>query len=151
MNWHDIFEYIDGCIIWRASGNVAGYKRKDGYVIVTINGKKILAHRIIYEMNNGDIEPGMQIDHIDHNPSNNRIENLRVVNHQENQSNKSKQSNNTSGVTGVWLHKKSGRFVAEIMVEKKKIHIGYFDDKLNAAKARKDAEIKFGFHKNHGK
>ena len=82
------FEYRDGKLFWKAKtdprskmniGDKAGYKNNEGYYRVKIFGKHHLAHRIIYEMFNGSISKEMQIDHINNNRSDNRIENLQLV------------------------------------------------------------------------
>ena len=59
----------------------------NGYKIVGIYGVKYLVHRIIWEMHNGKIPDGMQIDHIDHNKTNDKIDNLRLVTPKENNHN----------------------------------------------------------------
>ena len=59
-------------------------------------------------------------------------------------------SNNTSGVTGVSWNRKAGKWDAYIKVNGKRINLGYYVDKQDAIKTRRDAEIKHGFHENHG-
>jgi hypothetical protein len=76
---------------------------------------------------------------------------LRDVSNQENQRNKSRQSRNTSGVTGVHWHKRDKKWIARIKVDKKDLYIGMFDTFEEAVAARKEAEIKYGFHENHGR
>jgi len=61
------------------------------------------------------------------------------------------QNNNTSGVTGVYWNKRDRKWQAMIKVNNKQIHLGYFEGKTEAITARKIAEIKYGFHPNHGK
>ena len=56
--------------------SIAGTLRKDGYIGIFIKGTHYFAHRIIWEMHNGEIPSGMVIDHIDGNRSNNKIENM---------------------------------------------------------------------------
>ena len=63
--------------------------------------KSILLHRYIYELKYGKIPEGFFIDHIDRNPLNNQISNLRLVTPTENRYNKSKYKNNKSGYIGV--------------------------------------------------
>ena len=63
--------------------------------------------------------------------------------------NMSKKRNNTSGHTGVRVLP-SGKYYAYIMVNRKQIPLGSYDLLDVAIKARKDAEIKYGFHVNHG-
>jgi hypothetical protein len=79
----------------------AGYKRKDGYWLIGHNYRNVLLHRVIFEMFNGEIGYGIQIDHIDGNPSNNSISNLRSVSPEVNQRNMKMNVRNTSGKTGV--------------------------------------------------
>ena len=71
----------------------------------------------------------------------NRVTNLR---------NKKQYTTNTSGVTGVCWHKNKGKWMAQISVKSRFIYLGYFDSFKDAKFARKAAEIKYGFHKNHG-
>ena len=80
-------------------GGFAGTLRKDGYW--RVGKEKYYVHRLIWEILNGPIPIGMVIDHIDRNPSNNKIENLRVVAHKENMNNCKIRSDNKTGVKGV--------------------------------------------------
>jgi hypothetical protein len=107
------------------------------------------AHRVVWAIVHGE-DPNGEIDHIDHNPLNNRIENLRVVSHQENHRNTPHRKNNTSGSMGVSWFAATSRWSAYIMVDGRKIHLGYFLDKQEAIAARKAAEALYGFHNNHG-
>lgn len=95
--------------------------------------------------------PQDQIDHIDHNRTNNAILNLRTVKSRENQLNCSVSRNSKTGVNGVSVHKGTGKYRAYIMVNRKQIYLGLFDTLEEAKQARKEADIKYGFHKNHGK
>lgn len=157
MNWNDIFEYRDGGLYWKVSkgrrkaGNEAGCINNCGYKVIIISGKICLAHRIIYEMFNGPIECGYEIDHIDHNKLNNSIENLRLVTDVENKRNRPKQINNTSEVTGVDYRKKVGKWRARIKLHGKLIELGEFHNFDEAVKVRKEAELLYNFHENHGK
>lgn len=69
-------------------GNIRILKQKiDKYTKgkrICVRGKIILAHRFVYECFYGIIPDGFEIDHIDGNHSNNKIENLRLCTHQEN-------------------------------------------------------------------
>lgn len=120
----------------------------NGYFIGRINKKKYFAHRIIFKMVYNQ-EP-VQVDHINQCPSDNRIENLRSCSHAQNHKNMPIQQNNTSGFHGVAIHKKSGRWRAYIHVKGKMISLGYHDNRSDAISARKNANIKYGFHENHG-
>lgn len=82
-------------------------------------------------------------DHKDRNPLNNRRHNLRPANQQENCRNHSKSNTNTSGVIGVGWHKVFNKWQSRIYINKKAIHLGYFDSKDDAIKARLNAEFKY--------
>lgn len=118
------------------------------YVQVTIDRKKYRAHRIIWWMVTGEL-PSTNIDHEDHNGLNNRWSNLREAGHSENQKNLSKRRDNTTGITGVVRHRE--KFVARIQVNNKGIYLGIRDTIEGASELREQAEIKYGFHENHGK
>jgi len=59
-------------------------------------------------------------------------------------------NNNKTGVLGVYFKPRSRRWWAEIQVDGKKIHLGYFDTKELATEARKQAERRYNFHPLHG-
>ena len=89
-----------------------------------------------------------------YNPLNNRIDNLRDVDHVTNGRNQRTPTNNTSGVCGVYQDRrrgKEGKWIARIKVDYKAIHLGSFDTLEAASSTRKEAEIKYGFHENHGR
>lgn len=76
-------------------------------VRVKIGGTRYLAHRIIWVLINGSISDDLDIDHIDGNPWNNKITNLRLVDKYINQRNRKKMKNNRTGVCGVAFHRTS--------------------------------------------
>ena len=123
---------------------VRGYKwslRKTGYVI---SGGGMFLHRLI--MNPPD---NMVIDHINHNPLDNRKENLRICTQQQNSMNKSKCINNTSGITGVYFDKRRNKWMTYITYNNRRIFLGYFNTKGDAIETRRAAEIKyFGDYRN---
>lgn len=125
---------------------------KDGlfYVKVAINKKLYLAHRLAWIIENGCIPDGYEIDHIDHDGTNNAIHNLRLVTSSENKKNRSLVSTNKSGCMGVYFNKKTGRWVAEIVSNGQYFGLGSYNDFDSALKARKEAEEKYNFHENHG-
>lgn len=69
-------------------GAALGTPTSKGHLQAEVYGKRLYVHRIIYEMHNGPIPKGLQIDHVDGNPSNNRIENLRLATNAQNSMNK---------------------------------------------------------------
>jgi hypothetical protein len=97
-------------------------------------GQNIKIHQLI---------AGKYSDHIDRNPFNNRRNNLRQCTHQENCWNRGAHKDGSSGVAGVSWTKKDKKWRAYITVDKKQIHLGYFDDKHDAIKARLVAEQKY--------
>jgi hypothetical protein len=150
------YEPETGFLFWkvRASyripmGTKAGTLTWAGYTSITIGGKLRLAHRLIWCMVHGEFPPN-DLDHINHDRNDNRIENLRLASRTENMKNQSVGSNNKSGVLGVRWHKRSGKWKVQIGIEGKSIHLGYFKDKSDAIKARMEANIEYGYHVNHG-
>lgn len=95
--------------------------------------------------------PDGEIDHINGNKADNRICNLRCVDHFTNMKNYPLPRNNKSGIIGVSWYKALSKWEAKIQHDGKSIHLGYFDDLDDAAKARKAAEEKYSFHANHGR
>ena len=119
-----------------------------GYLIITINKKKHRSHRLAFLYMTGNWPA--QIDHINHNRTDNRWVNLRNVTHTENQRNRTINKNNKSGVTGVHKCKSAKKWRAKIKSKGLDIHLGYFDDKFEAICARKSADRRYGYHSNHG-
>lgn len=120
--------------MWKI-GTVAGYKRKDGYVHLRINKKLYLAHRLAWMYVYGEF-PKFGLDHIDGNPANNSISNLREANQSQNLCNAKLRIDNLSGHKGVtWTHKIS-KWRAECHFEGKKYQVGYFYNLEDAVKAR---------------
>jgi len=149
-----------GLFTWKATkrrgfvGRQAGcFCPRDGYIRIRIDSKLELAHRLAWNMTYPDdpVGPNEQIDHINHIRTDNRIVNLRKASNTENSRNASIGVNNTSGALGVWFEKRRNKWAAEIKVDRKKIHLGQFAEFADAVAARKAAEVKYGFHENHGK
>ena len=159
MSWSEIFNYDaeTGLLSWAKyrrgtrSNSSVGCHNNCGYIVVGVNGKRLLASRIIWEMNYGLIPNNAYIDHINGVRDDNRIANLRLVTRTENNKNAAKQQRNTSGVTGVSLHKLTGKWKVTASIDKKQRYIGLFSDFQDACDARKNAELAFGYHENHGR
>jgi|APSaa5957512535_1039671.scaffolds.fasta_scaffold25270_6 hypothetical protein len=130
------------------AGDIAGRITHLGYRVVKIENVAWQAHRLIWKHVHG--EDPLIIDHINHDRADNRIHNLRSVTHKENQKNRAIHSDNKSGVTGVSWCKVMEKWRATIYTQEKCKHLGHFDSIDDAGEARKRAEIKYGFHKNHG-
>lgn len=130
-------------------GAVAGFKRADGYIHIKINGRCYLGHVLAWVCIHG-VMPSGEIDHINHNRSDNRIINLRDVTPSENAKNRKKYKNNSTGRAGVFLRKDSGKYTANINANGKLKHLGTFKTKVEAVIAREAAEKMYGYHENHG-
>lgn len=128
----DDYELIkDHC--WYITGS------RGGYVVSTDNRTTIMLHRLIL----GVTDPKMDVDHINHNPNDNRKENLRVVTRSQNNANMGLRVHNTSGCTGVTWHSTRKQWISRISIDKKDIFLGWFNDYDEAVKARKEAEEKY--------
>ena len=126
-------------------------KNQDGksYYQLWIRYKYYYSHRLAWLYMTGSL-PEYEIDHIDGNGCNNKFLNLREVDRYENHKNRRIPSNNKSGLIGVCVSKKYMSWRSQIKVRNKQIHLGFFDNIFDASCARKSAEIKYGFHENHG-
>jgi hypothetical protein len=141
---------ITGQFIWKQSPTNNTYAGEEagtiinGYRYVIINKKRYAAHRLawFYVYN---VWPKNQIDHINRNKLDNRIENLRDVSRNVNNQNRITQSNNTTGYRGIRYKKKNLSWEAYIKVNKKQIYLGLFNNFEAALKARLDAEKHYGF------
>jgi len=86
---------------------------------------------------------GKEVDHEDRDGLNNRRSNLRIATRSQNGMNRKINKNNTSGYKGVYWHKQHQKWCAQIKINNKKIHLGYFDNKIDAVKARDEAAKKY--------
>ena len=118
------------------------------YRYIGIGGATYAAHRLAFILM-GEPVPD-QVDHIDHDGTNNRWTNLRSAGYVANSRNKSMPSSNTSGFVGVYWDKQSSKWMAKIYVSRKQINLGRFTIKADAIAARKAANVKYDFHPNHG-
>lgn len=100
------------------------------------NGARL--HRLIM-----NAQSGQYVDHINGNKLDDRKSNLRICTNAENMWNRNAQRNNTSGYKGVYRNKPTNNWKSIIIVNQKSIHLGYFDDITDAAKAYNEAAIKY--------
>lgn len=139
-----------GCLTWKKSpkydvavGDIAGSIRKDGYWEVGFLGKSYLLHRLIFLWHH-DYLPEL-IDHIDNNPANNCIENLRPLDKRLNTYNTQKLwAHNKSGVRGVSWCKIQNKWVVRFKQNGKYLFFGYFSSIDEAKQMRKQVEQKGG-------
>ena len=89
------------------------------------------------------------VDHINNNKADNRRDNLRIATSTQNTMNKTSAKNSSSQFVGVALNKNMNKWKATIQVDGKPIHLGFFDDEIEAARVRDEATKKYyGEHGN---
>ena len=130
-----------GVMTWLRSGKRAGTKHRLGYRNVVVNGKGYAEHRLAWLWVHGQW-PEHDLDHINRVRDDNRLRNLRPATRSENCQNQPVRKSNRSGVTGVYLHGLTGKWVASISIAKKQRHLGIFDSVEQAIAVRKEAEAK---------
>jgi len=164
----ECFEYVDGDLFWKVrprhhfkskrsqtrvnnihAGNAAGRVFGDGYRQVYVNGCGYLAHRIVWLMATGS-EPKGNIDHINGNRSDNRVENLRDVPQSDNQKNRGISSNNTSGVSGVYYEKARKKWKATVYAGGKRAVQKRFNTLDDASEFVQFVRSELGFSDRHG-
>lgn len=135
-------------------GEIAGGRTHNGYWRISIGGIRYLAHRLAWVYVFGEIDNTKDIDHINGNPLDNRISNLRLATRSQNLLNKGRQKRNTSGIVGVTWNKKSRTWHAKGCLCGKDYFIGAFNSISDAAAARKEFETRhhgeFGFRLSRG-
>src|SRR5574343_2093423 len=95
---------------------------KQGYVSSTIDGQRVLLHRLIMSP-----RPDEDIDHIDGDPLNNQRHNLRCVTHAQNMQNRGVRSDSQTGVRGVSIpRQKTPGFKGYFKVGEKRVYLGTF-------------------------
>ena len=152
------FSYRNGWLYWRVfphknsrvvPGDRAGCAGGHGYWIVILKGKKYRAHRAIYLWHHGWMPA--QIDHINGNSLDNRIENLRPATPRQNQCNMKLSRANTSGVKGVSWAQNRQKWLAQCRVNGKPKFIGYYNTlqtaKIAVRKFRELHHKEFARHK----
>lgn len=117
------------------AGAIAGTKAVRGGIIIRMFGNKdFRAHRLAWLYMTGELPPvGMEIDHINGNPEDNRWCNLRLATSGQNKHNSGVRKNNTHGFKGV-SHVR-GRWMASIRLNWKRHYLGCFATPEEAAEA----------------
>ena len=170
MNWNQYLIYIpdSGNLIWKDRprsefgsqsayagwktafvGTVAGYKSfargRRQCILVGLLGKRFAAHRIIWEMAFGEIPKGFDIDHIDCDPWNNRLDNLRLATRSQNMMNQKPCRANKTGYKGVSWDSQRMKYRSTIKLNGRQISLGRFDTIEEAGMAYKKAsDLLFG-------
>lgn len=139
-----LFVYKNGNLIRlvrsgnQIAGQIAGTKCKThGYISIRIDKKVYRAHWLVWLYHYGYLPK--EIDHINRNRSDNRIENLRECSRSQNIANKPMQSNNTSGYKGVHWRKGRKKWQVRIKIDGKQRSLGHFDCIKDAIKTSKEA------------
>lgn len=134
------FKYKDGKLYWIkptakkiAIGDTPSWKNEYGYYKVGFYGKLHLVHRLIYLYHHGYLPK--EIDHINGDRSDNRIENLRECNRSQNSRNSKKRSTNNTGYKGVQFNKSNNKWFGAVYAEGEMHKTEYFDNLLLAASA----------------
>ncbi len=120
-----------------------------GYIKIGVLGKRYYAHRLVFLYMYGFFPP-LEVDHINHNRSDNRLENLRLADITTNRKNATLSSANTSGTVGVYRNKTLSKWEVRIGNLGKLLYLGVYDTKEEAIRISRSARLKYGFHKNHG-
>ena len=137
MNWSYYFDYVNGKLRWNKkpkndikTGDEAGNVKPNGYRIIVVNSKPYLAHRITWELFNGEIQKGMVIDHINGVRDDNRIENLQLVTRKQN--NQRKYTTRTKGYS---VRNRPFPYQAQKTYNTKRYSLGYFGTPCGATMA----------------
>lgn len=136
-----LFHYDEfGQLTWlsgQRTGKVAGtLRKKDQRIQVNIKGSFYELQRLIWIWNKGDIPNGFIIDHIDQNPLNNKVDNLRIASTSQNNMNRRANKNSTSSYIGVSFRTAGSKWYAQIKYKGKVYALGLHVSEVEAAKAR---------------
>jgi hypothetical protein len=146
MDFNEWFEYRNGVLYWKhdrrsnkLKGKKVGALSSTGRLGVKLLGKQYLVHRIIYAMHHGNCAE--YVDHIDGNPLNNKIENLRAATMSENAINSKPRAKTKSGVKGVTWHGRDKLWHVRLRVGGEQKSFGYFKDLVEATSVAKAARL----------
>ena len=134
----------DGIFYWNVNYSAvskhdkAGYYSDNGYHYIYLSGRSYSTHRLMWLYHYGYM-PKM-IDHIDGNPKNNSIENLRECNHQENSFNRKASKNNKTGYKNVYL--RNNKYMVQLRIDGKLHHFGSYVSLDDAVKVATDQRNK---------
>ena len=128
---------LTGSFVYRVKTNTRNWAGKDvgapgagghGHMVFQYRGKKYMCHRVIWALMFGPVPDGIQVDHINGNKHDNRIENLRLVTHGENMQNRrSPSSTKKSGLPlGTYYNKADRNWFSNITYGGKAHRLGTF-------------------------
>jgi hypothetical protein len=133
-----VYSEVTGGLLWkntvsnRIAGTLAGSPNKKGHWVVQINEKLYRIHNLVWILFGNNIPENFIVDHIDNDPLNNRISNLRLATHSQNLLNSSKRENKSSIYKGVHWNKQSNSWRASIRINERVKYIGNFKDEYSA-------------------
>lgn len=143
---------VTGVFKWRPlpgingrGGQRAGTLNEKGYRIILLCGKLQRAHRLAWLYTYG-VFPNDQIDHINRDRDDNRIENLRDVTGHQNQQNSGIRKNNSTGAKGVTWHKTNQGYAAQITRNGTNHYLGTYPTVAEASAAYDQAERSMSTH-----
>jgi hypothetical protein len=143
----ELMDYRDGVLYWKNSardgwnGKSVGSKAENGYLVSRVDGELYKVHRLVW-LWHGKQLPKI-LDHINGVRDDNRIENLRSCDDAGNARNRKKPQNNSTGYSNVIWNKRNRNYNVQITVNRKKMHIGVFDDIELAALVAEEARDKY--------
>lgn len=114
------------------AGSIAGTVNAGGYLYIRVGKRQCLQHRMAWLYMHGDLPD--YLDHLNGNPGDNRISNLRPATYSENGANQRKHRDGANPHKGVY-QTKYGRWQAKILVQGKRLHLGNFQTKEEALTA----------------
>ena len=119
-----LFRWLDDRFGHCEPGQIAGSRDSLGYVILNVQRRRLKAHRLAWRVVAGAWPSGV-IDHINGDPSDNRICNLRDVTPVDNRQNQRRaRSDSTTGVQGV--HPRGRGFVVYLTANGRRRRVGSF-------------------------
>ena len=138
------YNIITGVLTWKVNksnvkaGTKAGYLKKTGYLYVSINKQDCAAHRVAWLLVTKKDPWPYEVDHINHNKSDNAFKNLRKATIQQNSSNRLKGTNNTSGHKSITYqsHQTTNPYVVCMHQQNKSHYVGSFPTLEMALEAR---------------
>ena len=145
----ELIEFREGIPYWRKKPhplanrvklkNSAGHVCRKGYrhIGIRVDGvmRTIEAHRLVWYLNHGNIPSNLEVDHIDRNRDNNRIDNLRLVTRVENMRNTGPRKGSKSKYKGVSWFKKSSKWRAVATVNGISYSLGLHENEEDAARS----------------
>ena len=143
------YEPDTGLLVRHSTNRPTGSPHPRGHLLTTIQSKQYYVHRLIWCWLYGYYP--VQIDHEDGNPGNNKLSNLRATNNIGNSQNSAVYNTSKTKISGVVWTPNMQAWQARICVNYEQINLGFTKDFFAACCLRKSAELRYGFHKNHGR